>query len=236
MLTTLELAMNLGPRCAVLLISTRPKDWRWEQLWANETDALIASLRQAGCYVDHRDDAGDIPAALSQVGTSIRPVLVIMAPAATPERIHIRAMNPLDPDDVEQYQQLVRPALDDSDYITPEELLAGLSGRVVLSWFAEFNGKVVGWASVSSPSRYTDDAERPSVHLMGAVVHPSWRGLGIGRKLLDYRIMLAGAATLTVSIRPGNVQSESLVASRGFAPGERAKCWRTWHRLPVVAT
>lgn len=219
-----QTAAALGEACAAVIIRSTTH-------LAAESMAL-RYLQDAGCYVRFAESPTAAAEMVSAGSLGDRRTTVILTVPdvdgrADPAGLEMTPMCPTDPADIEQYIRLVRPSLDDSDYLNPQELRHGRPNRPVLSWFAKVNDEVVGWAGLVMPSRYV--VEPGSVHLMGMVVAPAWRRMGVGGALLDYRLALIGDAPVSVSIQPGK-KSESLVAARGFTPGDAIKAWRNWYR------
>lgn len=79
-------------------------------------------------------------------------------------------------------------------------------------------GRVVGYAGMWV---LVDEA-----HLTNIAVHPEWRGLGLGRALMEEMLARArsfGVRAMTLEVRPSNLPAVRLYASLGFVERGRRK-------------
>lgn len=96
---------------------------------------------------------------------------------------------------------------------TPEILQEELKITVACLWVALHQSKIVGYVDFW---QVADQWE-----LVSVAVHPQYRGLGIGRALLNKMFSLAKrkkAKNIFLDVRVGNEAAKKLYASLGFKP------------------
>ena len=104
---------------------------------------------------------------------------------------------------------------------TPQQerdYIASLSGREGV-FLAEVDGRVVGFQSLDLWARYTDSFDH--VGVMGTIILPAWRRLGLGRRLAEYTLDFArtnGYEKIVVYVRAGNAGAQAFYRSLGFVP------------------
>lgn len=97
------------------------------------------------------------------------------------------------------------------------EYIATLSEREGI-FVAEVEGRVVGFQSLDLWAKYTDSFDH--VGVMGTIILPQWRRMGLGRRLAQHTLDFARASgyeKLVVYVRGGNVRGQAFYRSLGFA-------------------
>ncbi len=92
-------------------------------------------------------------------------------------------------------------------------------------WVAEVSGDLVGYAVVWYVLK---EAE-----LGNLAVGPEWRGLGLGRRLLDWALARArerGTGRIFLEVRESNLAAQELYRGKGFL---RVGLRRRYYRAPV---
>ncbi|MGD8244155.1 MAG: GNAT family N-acetyltransferase [Anaerolineae bacterium] len=102
---------------------------------------------------------------------------------------------------------------------TPEQerhYLASLSDREGI-FVAEVDGRIVGFQSLDLWAEYTDAFDH--VGVMGTIILPQWRRLGIGRNLAHHTFAYArahGYEKMVIYVRAGNADAQAFYRSLGF--------------------
>lgn len=229
-LSAISLAEKLGNKISICIEMSSKKlplsQVCIQHLWEERIDHLIIMLREHGAYVYSVNiDEGECPIESAPPGL---PVVLVRMCGPSIDDLIIRPMDISSQLDIDYYTKLVGASMRDEDFLTAAELRTGLHGRPLISWFAELYGQIVGWSCIGIPSRYI--AEPDSVHLMGVVTDPAFRGFGIARALTEHGLALCGTRPLSVSIQPGNIESENLMRSFGFEHLDSHHVWQTWYR------
>jgi ribosomal protein S18 acetylase RimI-like enzyme len=113
------------------------------------------------------------------------------------------------------------PLSDDVRRRLPDFLQNHPASRV---WLAFLDGEAVGLATCVLS--YSSFAARPLVNIHDLVVHPDYRGRGIGRALLEHverDARATGCCGLTLEVRGDNLAAQKLYASFGFVGSSKTE-------------
>jgi len=134
--------------------------------------------------------------------------------------ILLRSAEPSDLDGILRIERLVF-----SDPWSPESFAPEFTDEY--GWFrvAEIDGEIAGYIVARIVAQQGEIAN--------IAVHPSYRGTGLGGRLLDAAILAADVAeceAVWLEVRVSNAPAQRLYASRSF---EEIGCRRNYYRDPV---